>query len=172
MDAIIRHTETDFERLSWHDCHVWRLEVRAGNPEGRDWTSDLALDLDYIVEWRCGLSGGGQFLVAPATLVFHGVTALTVAIDWSRAGSSVALHEMSIDHIDRERQRPQTVHLDRPYYRWTIRLNWPESGTISLGALGFTQTLLAEPVLLDRQSLSRRERRELLDGRRSWDAEQ
>ena len=164
MDAIIRHTETDFERLSWHDCHVWRLEVRAGNPEEQDWTSDLALDLDYIVQWRCGASGGGQFLVAPATLVFHGVTALSVAIDWSRAGSSVALHEVSIDRIDRERQHPQTVHLDRPYYRWIIRLNWPESGTISFGAVGFTQTLLAEPALLDRQSLSRRQRHELMSG--------
>jgi len=55
----------------------------------------------------------------------------------------------------------QKVHLDRPYYAWTIQLNWPQSGELFFGAVGFTQTLLAEPVLLDRQWLSPDERSRL-----------
>ena len=44
------HTEADFDRLSWHDCHIWALELRAGEPDDEDWTSDLALDIDFIVK--------------------------------------------------------------------------------------------------------------------------
>ncbi len=152
------YTETDFGRLSWHDCHVWRVELRAGDPDEQDWTSDLVLDVDYIVEWLCDVGGGGQFRLAPATLVFHGVTDLRINIDWGRSGFQGALHELSIDGIEREPIQDQKVYLDRPYYRWTIRLNWPGSGEIAFGAVGFTQTLRAEPVLMERQSLSRRER--------------
>ncbi|PYS48292.1 MAG: hypothetical protein DMG13_25820 [Acidobacteria bacterium] len=60
------HTEADFDRLSWHDCHIWALELRAGEPDDEDWTSDLALDIDFIVEWICGVSCDVQFRVAPA----------------------------------------------------------------------------------------------------------
>ena len=52
----------------------------------------------------------------------------------------------------------QKVYLDRPYYRWRIRLNWPDASEISFGAVGFTQTLRAEPVLTEKQCLSRKER--------------
>ena len=70
-EAMI-YTEADFDRLSWHDCHIWGIELRAGDADDGDWTSDLVLD--SIMEWICGTGGGGQFRVAPATLVFHGVT--------------------------------------------------------------------------------------------------
>ena len=159
---VTAHTDVDFERLSWHDCHVWRIELRAGDSAAGEWTSDLVLDLDYVVEWRCGAGGRGQFRVAPATLAFHGVTDLAIAIDWGRSGFSRALHEVSIDGIERERVTDQKVYLDRAYYRWTIRLNWPRAGTIAFGAVGFTQTLVAEPLLVDEQFLSRAQRRLLL----------
>ena len=45
------------------------------------------------------------------------------------------------------------VYLDRPYYSWRIRLNWPDSSEIVFGAVGFTQTLRAEPVLTEKQCL-------------------
>ncbi len=152
------YTESDFERLSWHDCHIWGIELRAGDPGEGDWTSDLALDIDFIVDWLCGVGGGGQFRVAPATLVFHGVTDLRINVDWGASGFQASLHEASIDRIEREPVREQKVYLDRPYYRWRIRLNWPESGEIAFGAVGFTQMLRAEAVLKDQQRLSFRER--------------
>ena len=156
------YTESNFDQLSWHDCHIWGLELRAGDPEEGDWTSDLVLHIDFIVEWLCGVEGGGQFRVAPATLVFHGVTDLCISIDWGDSGFRSALHEVSIDRIERERVPEQKVYLDRPYYSWRIQLNWPKSGLIALGAVGFTQTLRTEPMLMDQQSLSPPERRRLL----------
>jgi hypothetical protein len=154
----MKYTEADFDRLSWHDCHIWAVEVRAGDPDDRDWTSDLALDIDFIVEWNCGVGGGGQFRVAPATLVFHGVTDPKIDIDWGRSGFQVALHPVSIGTVEREEIQSQKVYLDRPYYRWRIRLNWPNGGEIVFGAVGFTQTLRAEPVLTEKQCLSLSER--------------
>jgi hypothetical protein len=158
----ISYTETDFDRLSWHDCHIWRVELCVGDPDEGDWTSDLVLDVDYIVEWLCGVGSGGQFRVAPATLVFHGVTDLRINIDWGRSGFQCALHELSIDSIERELIQDQKVYLDRPYYSWTVRLNWPSAGAITFGAVGFTQTLRAEPVLIEKQSFSQHERSRLI----------
>lgn len=155
-------TEADFERLSWHDCHIWGIALHAGDPEDGDWTSDLALDIDFIVEWICGVAGGGQFRVAPASLVFHGVTDPRIDIDWGQSGHQAAVHPISIDRVERELVRNQKVYLDRPYYRWTLRLNWPMGSEITFGAFGFTQTLRAEPVLTERQCLSFEERSRLL----------
>lgn len=155
------HTEADFERLSWHDCHIWGLDFHVGQADEDDWTSDVVLDIDFITEWMCGVTGGAQFCVAPATLAFHGVTDPRIMIDWGRSGFQAALHGVSIDRIDRERVNNQKVYLDRPYYSWRILLNWPKAGEIAFGAVGFTQTLLTEPVLTDKQHLSLRERSRL-----------
>ena len=146
------YADPDFEKLSWHDCRIWGLEFR---------TDDLVLDIDFILGWICDTEGGAQFRVAPATLVFHGVTDLKVNIDWGNSGFQVALYELSIDRIDRERAIGQKVFLDRPYYKWSIRLNWPRDGEIVFGAVGFSQTLRSEPVLTNKQSLSLRQRKEL-----------
>jgi hypothetical protein len=155
-DAAATYTEADFDRLSWHDCHIWALELRAGDPDQDDWTSDLALDIDFIVEWLCGTDGSAVFRVAPATLVFHGATDPRIDIDWGqREGYQVALHPASIDQIEREPIANQKVFLDRPYYKWSIRLNWPQAGRIVLGAVGFTQTLRAQPVVTSQQHLPR-----------------
>jgi hypothetical protein len=113
--VAITHTEADFERLSWHDCHLWRLDVGAGDPDEGDWTSDLLLGIDFIVEWLCGVGGRAQFRIAPATLVFHGVTDPRIAIDWGDSGSRTAIHPVSIDRIERVPVTGQKVYLDRPY---------------------------------------------------------
>jgi hypothetical protein len=147
------YTDADFENLSWHDCHIHGVEFHVGNADDGDWTSELVLDIDYIVEWICGRSGGGQFRVAPATLVFHEVTDLKIAIDWGSSGFRSSLHVVSIGSIERELLPARKGHSERPYYSWRVRLNWPESGEIAFGAVGFTHTLRAEPVLTKQQSL-------------------
>jgi hypothetical protein len=152
------YTEADFDHLSWHDCSIWAFELRAGNPDNGDWTSDLVLDIDFIVEWICSVDGGGQFRVAPASLVFHGVTDPKINIDWGTSGYQVALHPLSIGSIERKQIQNQKVHLDRPYYSWRIYLNWPNGGEIAFGAVGFTQTLHSEPILTENQCLSLSER--------------
>lgn len=152
------YTESDFDRLSWHDCHIWGFDLCAGDAEEGDWTSDLVLDIDFIVEWLCGVSGGAQFRVAPATLVFYGITDLRIAIDWGDSGFRTALHPVSIDRIEREAVEDRKIYLDRPYYSWRILLNWPQGGAITFGAVGFTQTLRREAIVKDQQKLSRRGR--------------
>ena len=141
------YTEADFDRLSFHDCHIWGLEFRAGDPDRGEWVNDLVLDIDYIVEWICGVGGGAQFRVAPATLVFEGATDLDIAVNWGESGFRCALHQPSIDHIERDR------------HSWKIRLNWPAGGVIAFGAAGFTLTTRGEAILTDRQKLSLAERR-------------
>ena len=149
-------THADFEQLSWHDCSIWGLELRAIDVEG---TSELALDIDFIVEWLCGVDRPAQFRVAPATLVFHGVTDLRVVIGSTHAGHyQVALYPAQIDRITRRRIEDQRVFLDRPYYAWSIPLNDPTPGLIEFGAYGFTQTLRAQPVLTEAQQLTYRQR--------------
>lgn len=92
-------------------------------------------------------------------LVFHGVSEPKIAIDW---GEASLVHELSIATIDREPASGANVDPSNPNYRWNIRLNWPESGVISFAADGFTQTLSAEPVVIDEQSFTLHERNKLL----------
>jgi hypothetical protein len=68
---------------------------------------------------------------------------------------------VSIGQIVRELIKDQKVYLDRPYYRWRIALNWPAGGEIAFGAVGFTQTLLVDPIVSERQHLSLKERSRL-----------
>ncbi len=156
------HTDADFEALSWHDCHIWRLDFVCGDPEVGDWTSDLVLGIDFIAEWLCGVDRSASFRIAPATLAFHGVTDPSIEIGWGSSDSQVAIHPVSISRITRERVTAQRVFLDRPYHRWLVETSWPAGGRIAFGAVGFTQTLLAEPIVCERQHLSREERRRLI----------
>jgi hypothetical protein len=138
---------------SWHDNSVYGFQLVLGDHERGDWRSELMLDIDHIVEWVCAPGGRPRFRIAPATLVFHDVTDLQIAIDCGDTSGQVALHALSIDRVARARIRDQKVCFDRPYYRWRIELNWPKGGSIVFAASGFTQTLRAEPVLQDEQQL-------------------
>jgi hypothetical protein len=149
-----RHaSELDFDRLSWHDNILYGVRFDVGDSSQGDWHSDLVLDIDYIVEWICGLAGRAQFRVAPATLTFHNVTDLRIAVDCGESGCQMAMNELSIGRIVREPVLDEKRFPDRPYYRWRIELNLPQGGEITFGASGFTQTQHAEPVLLDQPRL-------------------
>jgi hypothetical protein len=155
-------TETsDAESCTWHDDTFYGLRLDIGDPQRNDWRSDLRLDIDHIVDWVRGSDGGCRFRVAPATLTFHHVTDLQVAVDCGDTGGQVALHALSIDGITRERIVDQKICFDRPYYRWRIAFNWPQGGEIRFGASDFTLDLRAEPVLLDQQQLSPLDRKPL-----------
>ena len=149
----------DGDSQSWHDNAIYGARLDVGDSSRGDWHSDLVLDLDHIVEWLCGSGGRVQFRVAPATLTFHDVTDLRIAVDCGHSGNQIALHAWSIDAITRQPIADQRVCLDRPYYRWRIALNMPTGGEMSFGASGFTQFLRAAPVLLDQQTLSAADRR-------------
>jgi hypothetical protein len=162
---VTTYTEAEFDDLSWHDCHLWAVRFDVGDPDENDWTNDLVLDLDFIVEWQCPNPTRFGFRVAPAQLVFHGVTDPRISINWGTSGFQNVLHPVSIDCIYREQVQDQKVYLDRPYFSWRIAFNWPE-GEIVFGAVGFTQSLLAEPVILETQYLPRSVRNRLTSGSR------
>lgn len=151
-------SSSDFDDLCWHDNALYGLRVNVGDRERGDWRSDLVLDIDHIVAWLRDADAQIRFRVAPATLTFHDVTDLKIAIDCGDSGGQIALNALSIDAIARERLRDQRICLDRPYYRWRIALNLPQGGAITFGASGFTQILRAEPVVQDQQQLSPAER--------------
>jgi hypothetical protein len=145
-------TQDDFEELSWHDNEIHGLALRVGDPEKNDWRSDLVLDIDYIAEWvRDG--EGMKFLMAPATLTFHGVTDLSVDLRNGFEGQQISLVLPSIAAIERVPIESQRVFLDRPYHRWRIRFNGTPDGEIAFGAVGFTQILRREAVLCDQPRL-------------------
>ncbi len=155
-------TDAEFDRLSWHDNVIYGMAFETADPEANDWTSDLVLDIDHIVEWLCGVDQRVRFRVAPATLVFHGVTDFSAAIEWPTGGRQVGLQLPSIERIARARVTDHKVYLDRSYWNWRIGLNAPQGARIAFGAVGFTQTLQAEPILQDEQWLAPAKRRALL----------
>ena len=151
-------TDADFEDLSWHDNIVYGLRFDVGDSFKGDWRSDLIFDIDHIVEWVCGVDGGVKFRVAPATLTFHDASDLRIAVDFGDSSGRTALNELSIAGITREAIPTPDGYPEWACYRWRIELNWPQGGEIAFGASGFTQTLRAEPVLLDEQRLVAAER--------------
>jgi hypothetical protein len=152
-------TEADFDGLSWHDNPIYGFFI---DNDVTQWKSDLGFDIDFIVEWLCGIGSTTQFKIAAATLTFHHVTDLKVSVDWGDSGNQVAVAEMTLDHIARQPVEKQLICLDRPYYRWILRLNSPRpGGEISFGASGFTQVLRQQPVVCDEQKLEPTERLKL-----------
>lgn len=147
--GLVRYAGSDmppdpdgFEHLSWHDCSLHGIALRIGDPAAGDWTAELVLDLDYITDSVRG-PGGTQFMLAPATLVFHDVRDAKISIDWG----NTMLHPVAIDGIERE--------LDEggQYYLWRIKLNWPTGGEITFGATRFTQTIRGKPVVCEQDHL-------------------
>jgi hypothetical protein len=126
--------------------------MRAGDPEKKDWTSDLVLDVDFIAEWLCEVGGGARFRVAPATLVFHGVTDLRIDIDWGSSGFQCALHEVSIDRIERapiqdqKVFRPPVLPLEHPAQLGVVRRDCLRCGWVHAHPAGSTGS--------DRQAIS------------------
>jgi hypothetical protein len=147
-------TDSHFDDLSWHDNIIYGLRLDVGDSMRSDFRSDLVLDIDHIVEWVRATDGAMRFRVAPATLTFHDVSDLSIAVDFGDSGGQTMINELSIAGITREPVADQKVCLDRTYYRWRIALNWPQGGAISFCASSLTQTLRAEPVLLEEQRFS------------------
>ena len=158
------YTEADFEQMCWHDCHIWGFEIHHGDTDDDDWTSELALDIDWIAEWPDS-SDAWDFLVGPALLVFKGVTDLSINIDYSRSECHRLLpNPASIRSIEREELPGHPDYPDSHHYSWRILIN-DQKGLIAFIADGFTQHMTGQPVKIgDRTELSWRERERLQKG--------
>lgn len=147
-------TTADDVAWRWHDNVIHGLQFELGEPENGDWRSNLVFDIDLIVEWLCSAPDAVRFRIAPATVTFHDVTDLAIAVDQGDSGGRTALVEWSIHRVERQR-------LERPmdYWRWTIHLNGPAEGSIRFCASGFTEARTGEARVLAEQRLPRSERR-------------
>ncbi len=141
----------NFEELSWHDNHVHGISIR-GDEHG---CGDLILDIDFILQWLCATDGTWRFLVAPATLTFHRMSNLRVALDY--ATPTAGIGPFSIEGLERS---VHTYPNGLQTFRWRIKVNWPE-GELAFLASGFTQHLRREPIETSGQFLSSEERKEL-----------
>jgi hypothetical protein len=157
-------SEPEFDDLSWHDNIVYAVRFDLGDASQGDWRRDLIFDIDYIAEWVGGGDRGARFRVAPANLTFHEVTDLRIGVDFGESDGRMAINELSIADILRAPIDDEVRFPDRDYYRWRIELNVPQDGEIVFGARGFTQTLRAEPLLLDEQRLPAGSRRQGMGG--------
>lgn len=128
-------TDADLDGLSWHDCRVHAIALPAAP------THELALDLDYVVEWVPAAPPGPcyRFRVAPATLVFSSVAELRLALD--------AAGGVHLDRIERTaRAGDPAWPAWRPAPHWTLHAHG--GGRIEFTAAGFVQYLRAAPRLL------------------------
>ncbi len=139
-------TDDGYNPAAWHDDTLHGLSIFTGDIDNDDWRSELNLDIDHIVEWIRQDDGYFVFDVVPATLSFHDVTDLDIALAWSASGFQDALSQADIDRIERSVVANQRICLDRPYYRWRIIFNTPEDGRIEFGATGYTLKPRGAPV--------------------------
>lgn len=146
-------TEADFERMSWHGCRIWKIEIAAGQ---NDEQAELVFGLDLVVDALCGFNREAQFKLAPAALTFHAVTDLKIGVDCGDSGHRLLLQPLSIAEITRGPTK------DPSYHSWRIRLGWPRDGELSFGAAGFDQVLLAPPIISATNFLTGAQRRQML----------
>lgn len=152
-------TDDRFESTSWHDCPVWGWAIRTPEPDRDDWTSRLLLDIDYIVEWMCGVGDGpARFRIAPATLTFDDVTDLRMALDWRTGQTRATLYPLTIDSVSRSMIENEPPALPAPRYRWRIDLCGPETGNLAFDASAHTLHLRAPPIVKREQVLDLHER--------------
>ena len=144
-------SSADYENLSWHDVHVHGFRFDNFNPDNG--SSDLVLDIDYILKW----DKQGQdyiFTVCRAELRFHDAFGLKMNIDYLTP--TAGMSPFSIDGIERELIELPTGSTS---YRWRIPINWP-SGQLEFEASRFTQSLVGKPHVQSRQMLSVEKRNE------------
>jgi hypothetical protein len=142
-------TTTDYENLSWHDCHFYGLRL---DPREHG-TAELEFDLDFIVEWLCHIDRRIEFRVAPATLIFHNIFRLRVELDYA-SPVTVGMTPFAIAGIEREAFSNPGGDWS---FRWRLPVNWP-GGVITFESPGFSQVLRRPSILVSRQWLLAEER--------------
>jgi len=126
-------TETDFEKMGWHDCRIYKIRL----------TDNLELDIDYILQWNKPDIEGLPFTfwVSPATLVFKKISNIQFEID-TAFDDAVEIEDIELNKSDNKLQ-------------WTIIT---QQGDIEFEADGFTQWIRQEPFFQFGQTISYIER--------------
>lgn len=146
--------EHDLEKFCFHDNLIHGIIFYSDPGE---FSSDIALDIDYIVEWVKTDSNEIEFIISKALLKFHDVTDLKISIEWDKtnyskfSGGAAGLYINEI--IKKEIKSP----IANSYFTWEITTN-KHNRYISFGASSFSIEMLGEPKKANRQFLLRCER--------------
>ena len=140
----------DYEKLSWHDCHVhgWKF----GGFNDAEGAADLVLDIDYIMKWERD-GDAFQFTVCRAELTFHDAFRLNFSLDY--VTPTAGMSPFTIREIERQ---PLEAPNGYKSFRWNIEISWPK-GFLTFEAPGFTQRLVGKPYVQPNQALSSDQRR-------------
>jgi hypothetical protein len=144
MDSLGPWDTNDFESLGWHDVHVYGFKLIAFSEI--DGSTDLVLDIDYILKWDCS-SDVCRFTLCPADLTFHRVLGLKMELDYATPGAGMC--PFSISDIEREEG---DCGAGAKFFRWHIPINWP-AGSLRFDSPGFTLALAGQPVVHSQQSI-------------------
>lgn len=122
-------TDKDFDQMGWHDCRIYKI----------GFTDELALDIDYILQWNKPEVEGLPFTfwVAPATLVFKNIQQLSFELDTAFENA------IEIEEIEKT-GTPAGI-------RWTIIT---QHGHIEFLSDGYEQFIRQEPLFQFGQTIS------------------
>lgn len=134
-------TEEDFDSLSWHENKV--RGIRFSNPS-ESYDFDLTFDIDHVLRWMKTPSEHIGTVIAPASLVFHTVDRLRIAIEMAYKEHLTILE---ISRKDAGTESEKKAGLKK--WLWQIDLICLSGGvnTISFESSGFTQRLTKEPAV-------------------------
>ena len=127
--------------------------IHIRNPdEGHDF--DFVLDIDHILEW-IKIDTHYEFMVAPATLTFHGVDKLAIDIGLAYK-EDLIINESERTETTTQQERKAGLRK----FCWQINMQSlaGRENRICFEAQGFTQKLTKEPVGPTGQSLEDEER--------------
>jgi hypothetical protein len=154
-------TDADFERMGWHDVHLHGVAInerveRTEKSELHLHSSELMLDIDYILKWVKPETTGEsyKFWLAPSTLVFDGPYELEI--------KSIGHINWEISEIVRERTHYPTGTAG-DCWKWEI--HGPE---MTFLARGYKQYIKREPTLSWFQSLTYEERGGASFSKQTW----
>jgi len=139
----MRLTTDQFELISWHDCTIHSIALI-----DEKFKNDLVLDIDYIEEW-INEDGAYRFRVAPAHLVFHEVTSLSMHLTQFGMPTMYA-YLTTINGIARK-------PTDDGRSLWTIDL-LGDGNSITFESSGFTQDTYSPAIMTPVQHLTSEQR--------------
>jgi hypothetical protein len=129
----LQWSEKDFEKMGWHDNHVYGLALNVEEFK-------FVLDIDYILEWVKPNEKETyfKFWVAPATLVFKNVRDLVLNFE---GGLEIGIEEI----LRKEIKTAKKIEYD-----WRIVTS---VGLICFKSSGYEQYIRNPPKLIENQKI-------------------
>lgn len=144
----------DFDEVCFHDNLIHGIIFYSDSGE---FSSDIALDVDYIEEWIKTEDDGIFFVISKALLKFHDVTDLKILIDWGETGNSEFSGYAAGVYIKKITREKIYSPIADDYFLWKIETN-NHDGYILFGASSFSLDVVGRQQTVNRQFLLRNER--------------